>query len=128
MRAFSLKAVAVTTVAASALVAGAATAQAAEQTHVSATSKRGQSVSVALPKFKGGSVSVTVDATGTSTAKHTWTLYVNGKKVTAKSYTDRGKAETWVVKSVPSGTVKVAAPASKSQITTVSLNATSSKR
>ncbi|TKA12612.1 hypothetical protein [Actinacidiphila oryziradicis] len=121
MRAVSLKAIAVATVAASALVTGAATAQAANGQQVSKASKKGQSVSVVLPKFKGGDLAITVDATGLSKSTHTLTLYVNGRKFTAKSYTDKDKAKTWAVNNLRAGDVKLAAPASKGQVTTVTI-------
>jgi YbbR domain-containing protein len=125
MRSVSLKAAAIAAVAASTLVAGAASASAAPRsaTHVTETSKKGQSVSALLTHFKGGDLTVTLDATGTSTAKHTWTLSVDGKKFVAKSYTDKAKAKTWVINDLPTGDVKLAAPASKGQVTKVTLDA-----
>jgi hypothetical protein len=125
MRSVSLKAAAVAVVAASALVAGAASASAApaEGAHASKTSKKGKSVSVLLTDFKGGDLAVTVDATGKKSTKHTWTLYVDGKKFAAKSYTDKAKAKTWVIEDLPAGDAKLAAPAAKGQVTTVALDA-----
>ncbi|WP_127359781.1 hypothetical protein [Actinacidiphila soli] len=125
MRSVSLKAAAIAAVAASTLVAGAASASATPRsaTHVTETSKKGQSVSAQLTHSKRGDLAVTVDATGTSTAKHTWTLYVDGKKFSAKSYTDKDKSKTWIIDNLPTGDVKVVAPASKSQVTKVTLDA-----
>lgn len=122
----SFKAAAVAAVAASALVAGAASASAAPAaggTHVTKSSKKGAGVSVLLADFRGGDLSVTVDATGTKSTKHTWTLYVDGRKFAAKSYTDKAKAKTWVIDDLPAGDVKLAAPAAKGQVTKVSLDA-----
>ncbi|MFE2432844.1 hypothetical protein ACFXJ5_39830 [Streptomyces sp. NPDC059373] len=66
---------------------------------------------------------MTVDATGTGTAKHTWTLDVDGEKFAAKSYTEKAKAKTWVINDLPTGHVKPTAPASKNQVTKVTLDA-----
>jgi hypothetical protein len=124
MRSFSVKAVAVTALAATALATGAATASAAghDRDHVSRTSQRGKGVSVTLPDQRGGSLAVSVDATGSRATPHTWTLYVDGRKVAAKSYKDKDRARTWVVNDVPAGDVKLVAPAAAGQITTVAVD------
>ncbi|MFD8078144.1 hypothetical protein ACFV3E_36445 [Streptomyces sp. NPDC059718] len=123
MRAFSVKAVAVTTLAATALATGAATASAAEhdRDHVSGTSQRGKGVAVSLADHRGGSLAVSVDATGARAATHTWTLYVDGRKVAAKSYKDRDRTRTWVLNHVPAGDVRLVAPAAAGRITTVAV-------
>jgi hypothetical protein len=114
MRFTSFKAAAVATLAATTLVAGAVSASAADHataTHAAKTSKKGKSVSVLLTDFRGGDVSVSVDATGKKATKHTWVLYVDGRKVAAKSYTEKAKAKTWVIHELPAGDVKLTAPA-----------------
>jgi uncharacterized protein with FMN-binding domain len=76
---------------------------------------------VSIRSFKGGTVSVTVDASGSSTAKHTWTLTASGRKAASESYKDAGGAKTWTFKNMHAGSLKVTAPASKGQITKVTL-------
>jgi hypothetical protein len=124
MRSASFKAAAVAAIAATALFAGAASATAAgaDATHVKKTSKKSKSVSVLLTDFRGGNLAVTVDATGKKSTKHTWTLYVDGRKVAAKKYLDKDKSKTWVIKDLPTGDVKLSAPAAKGQFTTVALD------
>ncbi|WP_405730886.1 hypothetical protein OG607_32050 [Streptomyces sp. NBC_01537] len=124
MRSASFKAAAVATIAATALFAGAASASAAgaDATHVKKTSKKSKGVSVLLTDFRGGNLAVTVDATGKKSTKHTWALYVDGRKVAAKSYLDKDKSKTWVIKNLPTGDVKLSAPAATGQVTTVALD------
>lgn len=125
MRAFSVKAVAVTTLAATALATGAATASASAaghgRDHVSGTSQRGKGVAVSLADHRGGGLAVSVDATGTRAATHTWTLYVDGRKVAAKSCKDRDRTRTWVLNHVPAGDVRLVAPAAAGRVTTVAV-------
>ena len=127
MRSASFKAAAVAALAATALFAGAASATAAtaagaDATHVKKSSKKSKGVSVLLTDFKGGDLAVTVDATGKKSTKHTWALYVDGRKVAAKKYLDKDKSKTWVIKDLPTGDVKLSAPAAKGQFTTVALD------
>jgi hypothetical protein len=122
MRAVSMKAAAVAALTAAALAFGAGASQAADVTHVTKTSARGKAVSVTLPSFRGGTLSVSVDATGTATEKHTLTLSVAGKKLTTKSYTDKDTKKTFVVADIPAGDVQLAAPASAGQLTTVAID------
>jgi hypothetical protein len=124
MRSASFKAAAVAALAATALFAGAASATAAgaDATHVKKTSKKSKGVSVLLTDFKGGDLAVTVDATGKKATKHTWALYVDGRKVAAKKYLDKDKSKTWVIKDLPAGDAKLVAPAATGQVTTVALD------
>jgi hypothetical protein len=127
MRATTLRTAAVAIVAAGAMTA--ATAAASAQTapraahSVTSTSRPGKSTSVSIPRFAGGTVTITVDATGTSGAKRTAVLTVNGVKAASESYSDKGRAKSWTLRKVRPGTLKLTAPASKGQITKITLAA-----
>ncbi|MFL4909870.1 hypothetical protein ACJ6WF_43805 [Streptomyces sp. MMS24-I2-30] len=125
MRAIALRTAAVAVVAAGAVTATTAVASAAPRDvqHVTSTSQVGKSTSASVKKFSGGTVTITVDATGNSGAKHTAVLTVNGVKAASESYTDKGGAKTWTLKNVKSGTLKLTAPASKGQVTKITLSA-----
>jgi hypothetical protein len=124
MRATSLKAAAVASTAAIALTAGATAAVAAEPsaTHrLSATSKTSASVAVATKTFRGGTLTVAVDATGSKSIKHLFSLSVDGKLYKTGSYKENDLKKSWTFTKVPSGEIRLSAPAAKGQITSVTL-------